>query len=194
MYCKNGCEYNKPYAINENITVTFLPNGHIIGAASILVQIHCTGEYKDINLLFSGDYSNRNLFYRVAPVRKWITMLPINIIIESTYGNMNSNEIHEVFVKNILNALNAKKTIIVPVFSLGRAQEILYYLKTMQIKNPEMFDDVPIYYDGKLSFYYTEMYKKLLEEGLLTFYKSKREFFYRIDPNGLVKSLSTHFL
>ena len=44
-----GCDYNKPIRVNENITLTFVHNGHLIGAASILVQIHCPGK-EDINL------------------------------------------------------------------------------------------------------------------------------------------------
>lgn len=170
-----GCDYNKPIRVNENITLTFVHNGHLIGAASILVQIHCPGK-EDINLFFSGDYNNRNLFFRVAPLRKWITRLPISIIIESTYGDMDSAEIKEVFKKNIVNALKEEKTIIIPVFSLGRAQEVLYHIKEMQRHYPGVFDEVPIYYDGKLSFYYTGMYETLQKQGYVRFYKDKQEF------------------
>ena len=171
-----GCDYNKPIRVHENITITFIPNGHLIGAASVLVQIHCPGVSDDINLFFSGDYNNRNLFFRVSPLRKWITRLPINIIVESTYGNMCSDEIKEVFKKNILKALKEEKTVIIPVFSLGRAQEILYYVKEMQKHYSTAFDGIPIYYDGKLSFYYTGAYEVLQKEGLVHFYKEKREF------------------
>ena len=171
-----GCEYNTPIRVNDNVTITFIPNGHLIGSALVLVQIHCPGNPKDINLLFSGDYNYRNMFFRVAPVRKWITKLPINIIMESTYGYMNSNEIKENFESNIVKAVKERKTIIVPVFSLGRAQEILYIIKHLQKKYPEIFDDVKIYHDGKLSFYYTDMYYRLQGEGLIRFYKDKKSF------------------
>ena len=171
-----GCGYNNPIRVNNNITVTFIPNGHLIGAASVLIQIHCPGEKKDINLLFSGDYNNRNLFFRVSPIRKWITRLPVSIVMESTYGYMNSKEVKETFVSNMIKAIKAGKTIIIPVFSLGRAQEILYVIKHLQDRNPELLSDVPIYYDGKLSFYYTDMYFRLQEEGLLRFYKEKHDF------------------
>lgn len=171
-----GCDYNKPIKVNENMTLTFIPNGHLLGAASALLQIHCPGQSKDINILFSGDYNNKNMFFRVAPIRKWITELPINIVIESTYGYMDSSEVKHVFAKNILKAITEGKSIVIPVFSLGRAQEILFYLKDMQKKYPEVFDGVPIYYDGKLSFYYTDMYYKLQKEGLVRFYKDKQDF------------------
>jgi metallo-beta-lactamase family protein len=180
-----GVDYNKPVRLNENITITFVPNGHLIGAASVLVQIHASGEEKDINLFFSGDYNNKNMFYRVAPIRKWITKLPLNIMIESTYGKMDSCEIKEVFRKNIVKALRKRKTIIIPVFSLGRAQEILFILKDMQKKYPARFKDVRIYYVGKLSFYYTDKYKELQELGILHFYQEKKDFL----PDNLIKIL-----
>lgn len=188
-----GCEYNTPIRVNENVTITFIPNGHLIGSALVLVQIHCPCNPKDINLLFSGDYNYRNMFFRVAPVRKWITKLPINIIMESTYGYMNSNEIKETFETNIVKAIKEKKTIVVPVFSLGRAQEILYILKHLQKKYPELLSDVKIYHDGKLSFYYTDMYYKLQSEGLLRFYKDKMDFlpenYVRVDDKMMRKDI-----
>lgn len=171
-----GIDFNTPTRVNENITVTLIPNGHLIGAASVLVQIHAPGEHKDINLFFSGDYNNKNLFFKVAPVRKWISQLPLNIIIESTYGKMDSNDIKRTFRRNVLRAIKAGKTIIVPVFSLGRAQEILYVFRDLKKKNKDLFQDIPIYYDGKLSLYYTIMYSKLQQKGLLHFYPDKKEF------------------
>ena len=188
-----GCGYNKPISVNDNMTLTFIPNGHLLGAASVLLQIHCPGESKDINVFFSGDYNHKNMFYRVSPVRKWITKLPMNILIESTYGNMESSEIKHVFARNILKALHERKTIVIPVFSLGRAQEILFYLKDMQMKHPNDFNEVPIYYDGKLSFYYTDMYSKLQEEGLVKFYKEKMDFLpdnlTRVEDKALRKEI-----
>ena len=171
-----GCEYNKPIKVNENMTLTFVPNGHLVGAAMVLLQIHCPGVSQDINFFFTGDYNNKNMFFKVAPIRKWITNLPVNILCESTYGYMNSTEIKPVFHKNILNALKQRKTIVILVFSLGRAQEILYLLKVMKEKYPRLFEEVPIYYDGRLSHYYTDMYYHLQEEGLLKFYMDKRDF------------------
>ena len=176
MALVEGYGYNYPVRVNDNITVTFIPNGHLIGAACVLVQIHCPGESKDINLFFTGDYNSKNMFFKVPPVRKWITELPLTIVTESTYGNMESSQIQKCFRKNILQALKQKKTIIIPVFSLGRAQEILYVLREMKHKYPSYFNEVPIYYDGKLSFYYTKKYFELMDEGLVHFYFHKKAF------------------
>ena len=144
--------------VHKNVKITFLRNGHLLGAALILVQISYP-EYEDINILFTGDYKGENWFFDVPELPEWILELPLTIVQESTYGNMNSSEITGNFKQNIINVLEKEKTVIVPVFSLGRAQEILYLLKTMQDKN-EISKDIPIYLDGKLAIRYTEIYKR----------------------------------
>ncbi len=152
------CKYNETIQVNENVKVTFLNNGHLVGAALILVQLSCYG-YQDINLLFTGDYNNKNMFFEVNPIPKWISELPLTIIQESTYGNMNSNEIHKSFKKNIKKYTNNGGTAVILVFSLGRAQEILYELKCMQ-RDGELDVQIPIYFDGKLAIKYTDLYIK----------------------------------
>lgn len=152
------CKYNETIRVHDNIKVTFLNNGHLIGAASIFIQISCYG-YEDINLLFTGDYNNKNIFFDVNKIPQWILEKPLTIIQESTYGNMDSSEIKKSFKQNIKECINKEGTVIALVFSLGRAQEILYELKMMQQKG-ELDKEVPIYFDGKLAIRYTQLYIK----------------------------------
>lgn len=151
---------------NKDIKVTFFMNGHLPGAVIALVQVKYWDDsgkhYEDINLLFTGDYNNKNLFFDVKPVEKWVHQLPITIIQESTYGKMDSTEIEYVFEKNVLNAIAQGKEVVIPVFSLGRAQEIMYILKTWQMQG-KLSTDIPIYLDGKLAWGYTNIY---LNDGL----------------------------
>lgn len=175
MVLTEGYVYNQPIKINENITLTFVPNGHLPGAAMVYVQVHCPGE-DDINIKFTGDYNDHNLFYDVPKPRKWMLEAPLTIVTESTYGDKDSNNITPVFNDNVLSALKENKTIVIPVFSLGRAQEILYYIKKMKEENRELFKDVPIYYDGKLSIRYTGIYHDLMERDDLPFFKDKKDF------------------
>lgn len=152
------CYYNETKQVDENIKVTFLNNGHLVGAALILVQISYPG-YDDINLLFTGDYNNKNMFFKVNKIPKWILELPLTVVQESTYGDMDSTQIQKCFRDNILNCLNNKGTAIVLVFSLGRAQECLYEVKNMQQKG-ELDINIPIYLDGNLAIKYTNLYLK----------------------------------
>ena len=152
------CKYNETIKVHENIKVTFLNNGHLVGAALILVQISYPG-YEDINLLFTGDYNNKNMFFDVNPIPQWILDLPLTVVQESTYGSMDSSEIHRCFKYNIKKCLYNDGTVVALVFSLGRAQEILYELRNMQ-KSGELDVQIPIYFDGKLAIRYTDLYIK----------------------------------
>ena len=151
--------YNETINVHPNVKETsFFNNGHLMGAAMILVQISYPG-YEDINLLFTGDYNNKNMFFDVNPLPQWVLELPLTVIQESTYGDMNSTEKHECFRENIKKCILNEGTAVALVFSLGRAQEILYELKCMQ-KSGELDVQIPIYFDGKLAIRYTDLYIK----------------------------------
>lgn len=100
-----ACKYGETINATDNIKVTFFQNGHLIGSAIILLQIHCSFEnsdgrsYEDINLLFTGDYNNKNTFFDVEPLPDWVKKLPLTIITEATYGKMDSTEVVECFEK-----------------------------------------------------------------------------------------------
>ncbi len=152
------CEINQTFKIGNYIKVTFLSNGHLLGAASILIQISYP-KCETINILFSGDYNNKNMFFNVKKIPAWVRRLPLTVIQESTYGDMDTSEIKRCFKENILECIKENGTVVAPVFSLGRAQEILYELKCMQ-KSKKLDVEVPIYFDGKLAMKYTNLYLK----------------------------------
>ena len=101
----------------------------------------------------------RTCFFDVNPIPKWILELPLTVIQESTYGDMDSTEIKEIFKENIKKCIESDGTVLTLVFSLGRAQEILYEFKCMQ-ENCELDSNIPIYFDGKLAIRYTNLYIK----------------------------------
>lgn len=146
--------------VDEHIKVTFFHNGHLLGAALILVQISYPGE-EDINWLFTGDYNSKNMFFDVPSLPKEVQEMPLYIMQEATYGNMNSQEIVPCFEHNILRALAKapNTTVVIPVFSLGRSQEILYYLRKLQDAR-KLSTEIPIFFDGKLAHRYTSLYLK----------------------------------
>lgn len=150
------CLFEKTEQINEHIKVTYFNNGHLVGAAIILVQISYP-EKEDINLLFLGDYHYKNVFLDLVDLPQWVKNLNLIVITESTYGYMDSNEIHKCYAENILRCLYNNGTVVSPVFSLGRSQEILYELKELQ-NMKELDVNIPIYLDGKLAINYTNLY------------------------------------
>lgn len=151
-------KYNQEIIIGENVKVTFFNNGHLMGAAVILVQISYP-QMQDINLLFTGDYNSHNVFFDVLPIPEWVKELPLTVIQESTYGDMDTSDMEQCFEVNVIKCLENDGTVVSPVFSLGRAQEIMYVLKRLQDKKV-LSEDIPIYFDGKLGIKYTELYIK----------------------------------
>lgn len=165
------CDYNETIQVHEYVEVNFLQNNHVPGASMILVRIHYP-EYEDINILFTGDYNNKNIFLEDVVIPQWVYDLPITIIQESTYGSItNLDEEEPCFDRNVLKAVEEGWTSLLLTPSFARAQEILYRLKCLQI-NGLLDQNVPIYLDGKLSISYTSMFLEgfaRMKEDMLNF-------------------------
>lgn len=154
--------YQETLNLEDTIKVTYFENGHLSGAALILFQISCEG-HDDINLLFTGDYKDKNEFFEVPELPDWVKKLPITVVTESTYGNENSydpgNE--PVFEKNLLEAINSGKEFIVPSCALERAQIILYKIKRLQ-DSGKLSENIPVLIDGGLAIQHTMTYQNQL--------------------------------
>lgn len=151
-----GIEFNKKTNVTPNIDITFLENGHLFGAAMILVEISYPDQ-QPINLLFTGDYNNKNYFFEIGDIPKEVKDLRLSVIIESTYGDMSVKEVNnDFFQKKVIQAVSERKTIILPAFSLGRSQEVLLEIKNLQDSNV-LDKNIPIYFDGKLAHAYTRI-------------------------------------
>lgn len=167
-----GCSTKKIMKPDKNIRIVFYSNGHLVGAVLTLVVISSPGE-EDINLLFTGDYKDNNIFFNVEMPPKQVRDLNISAIFcESTYGDVDStNPIFEKCLeKNTVKALQEGKTVIYPAFAQGRYQEILYDIKMWKKKGiiPER---TLVYADGGTSQDFTMRYmyndlgiKKLMKD------------------------------
>lgn len=152
------CKFEKVEYVDRNIKVHFFMNGHIRGAATILVQISFPGE-NDINLLFTGDYKPQNIFFDVNELPEWVHELPLTIVTESTYGYMDTTEVSYHMESDLEKAIQEGKTVLITVFAQQRAQEILYMLKDMQ-RHGKIDAEIPIRLDGNLAQEYTILYKQ----------------------------------
>ena len=157
MQLVRSCNFGETIHVNENVDVTFFNNGHLYGAALVLVQIHYPGE-ESINILFTGDYKKDNEFLNLVPLPQWLYNLPLIIVSEATYGYIDSTEIEETFSDNIIRCIRDGGTAVIPTFALGRMQEVLYLLKRLQDDGYLPFE-IPIYVDGELGIKYTMMCK-----------------------------------
>ncbi|KAJ4422341.1 endoribonuclease ysh1 [Gnomoniopsis sp. IMI 355080] len=130
----------------SSIRITPYPAGHVLGAAMFLIEI------AGLNIFFTGDYSreqDRHLVSAEVPRGVKIDVL----ITESTYGvasHVPRLEREQALMKSITGILNRGGRALLPVFALGRAQELLLILDEYWAKHPE-FQKVPIYYASNLA-------------------------------------------
>lgn len=119
--------------------------GHVLGAAMFMIEI------AGVRVLYTGDFSrqeDRHLMAAEIP-----TMRPDVLITESTYGT----HIHEKredrearFTTLIQKTVQQGGRCLIPVFALGRAQELLLILDEFWSQNPEL-QEIPIYYASSLA-------------------------------------------
>lgn len=149
--------YNTDFHINKEISFRFTDSGHIIGSAAINVTCHENG--KDTHLTFSGDVGRYTDMLLKSPD---IFPQADYIICESTYGD----RLHDVTVNaesKLLGIVNhtcveKKGKLIIPAFSLGRTQEIVYTLD--KLKNERLLPNIKIYVDSPLSTSATDIMRK----------------------------------
>lgn len=158
--CTTGVELFETFSPHENVKVTFLDNGHLLGAACILVQIFMNNDTKhSINLLFTGDYSPTSRLRDIASIPNWVKKLDINIIQEATYGETKTIDVKKVFKNNVIETMKKKKTALMLAFSQERFEEILLELTMLQ-RSGELDPKIPIFLDGTLAKKYFDLYKR----------------------------------
>lgn len=127
-------EYGEWFNITDGIELLFTDTGHIIGSAAVHLRITENG--KTTAITFSGD---------VGRYRDMILRSPQDfpqadyIILESTYGN----SLHQTFATtpdNLLEwiekaCIQKRGKLIIPAFSVGRTQEILFALNQLELEN-----------------------------------------------------------
>ncbi|KAK0706740.1 endoribonuclease YSH1 [Lasiosphaeria miniovina] len=138
-------DYHTTHTISS-IRITPYPAGHVLGAAMFLIEI------AGLNIFFTGDYSreqDRHLVSAEVPKGVKIDVL----ITESTYGiasHVPRVEREQALMKSITGVLNKGGRVLMPVFALGRAQELLLILDEYWGKHAE-FQKYPIYYASNLA-------------------------------------------
>ncbi len=150
-----GIGYAKGFYVAADIKLTFYDAGHILGSALPIFDVKENG--RNLRLGYIVDLGRKNLPILKDPeLVKGIHFM----IIESTYGNRlhedpQSTEIKLAGVVNETIIRGGK--IILPAFSLGRTQEVVYNLHRLQ--NQGIIPHIPIFVDSPLSVDVTEIFK-----------------------------------
>jgi metallo-beta-lactamase family protein len=149
--------YGQPIAILPDISATFFDAGHILGSASILLDVQ-DGERRR-SLLFSGDIGNAGRPLLRAPQ----TPLAAEIVVmETTYGD----RLHRPFdasVEELYEAINATLhrggNILIPTFALERTQDMLFCLHK-GIEQSRLPPALTVFLDSPMAISATEIFKR----------------------------------
>ena len=153
-------DYGAWTKVFEDVEVLFTDAGHIIGSACVHLKIMENGRERRVS--FSGDVGRyRDVILKspeVFPQAEYI-------LLESTYGN-SLHDLHvttpDVLLQWIEKAcLQKKGKLILPAFSVGRTQELLFALNQLELEN--RLPDVAYFVDSPLSIETTELVKSFPE-------------------------------
>lgn len=149
-------EYNEETRIDPQVTIRLTDAGHIIGSAAVHLTISEDG--KETRITFSGDVGRYGDLLLKSPQS---FAQADYIIMESTYGDSLHKDlepIEETLLQIITHTCNIKKgKVIIPAFSVGRTQELLYALNGLSLKN--LLPEIPYYVDSPLSLQATQVLK-----------------------------------
>jgi metallo-beta-lactamase family protein len=147
--------YATPTEILPGVTLTFLDAGHILGSA--LVQLDYTEDGRDRRFVFTGDLGRRNMGLLPDPT----VVKKIDILVsESTYGNREL-ESYDRLIKQlhaiVARASRLQSKIVIPAFSLGRTQRMVYCLQ--ELFTVHKVRPIPVYVDSPLATRLTEIHR-----------------------------------
>ncbi len=163
-------EYEEDFKIATDIHLKFTDAGHILGSAAVHLTLTENGTTK--KLTFSGDVGRYGDLLLKSPA----TFDQADyIIMESTYGDSLHKDLEpiEKMLLEIINyTCNVKRgKVIIPAFSVGRTQELLYALNGLELKH--QLPDIPYFVDSPLSAQatavlknHTEVYNQKVKEVL----------------------------
>jgi metallo-beta-lactamase family protein len=154
-----GHPYDRTFSPVDGVAVTFRDAGHILGSAQVVLDIQEQGG--KFRWLFSGDIGRGGDDILRDPV-------PVEDVdylqIESTYGGREHavrKDADDTVCQLVGGALNQKGKVIIPSFSVGRTQQIVYVLHEITLSG--CLPHVPIFVDSPLSVNATEIYRKHIE-------------------------------
>lgn len=148
--------YEQDFKIDNHITVRFTDAGHIVGSAAVHLRINEND--KETRITFSGDVGRYGDLLLKSPQ----TFPQADyIILESTYGDSLHVDVEaiETLLLQIITqtCLEKKGKIVIPAFSVGRTQELLYALNSLELKG--QLPNIPYYVDSPLSMEATQVLK-----------------------------------
>lgn len=169
--------FHREFKVTDDVCLTFIPAGHLLGAAVVVLKIQENGIEKKI--AFTGDVGRKNYPVLVDPE----TIPPVDYLVsEATYGgrfHTTDTTLEEKLVEIINDAcVKFPGRLIIPAFSIGRTQALVFALNKIFSNN--LLPPVKVFVDSPLATHATEVYRKhheLVSEESREFYKKNGDEF-----------------
>lgn len=150
-----GIGYHRTVPVADGVRLTFYDAGHILGSAIVILDIQEDGHTH--RLAFSGDLGRK-----ARPILRDPEVIPPveTLIIESTYGDRHHDTLEEADreLRRVVNDTYQRGgKVIIPAFSVGRTQEIVYSLH--HLMQDHKIPDLPVFVDSPLSTNVTEIFR-----------------------------------
>jgi metallo-beta-lactamase family protein len=139
----------------QKVQIRLQRAGHILGSAYVEVDISQPGVKPGTRIVFSGDLGARHTPLLPSPKPPYRADI---LVLESTYGDRNheSRATRKHRLKAAIDrALHNNGTVLIPAFSIGRTQELLYELEEL------LDDELPVILDSPLASKFTAAYREL---------------------------------
>jgi len=170
-------QFNRRFQIIKELRLTLIPAGHLLGAANVFLEIEEEGQIKKI--LFSGDIGRKNYPLLQNPQKP---PQADYLLCETTYGSRlhKTQGTAEEEVLNIIQqaCVDIPGRLIIPAFSVGRTQALLYVLHKLSIQKRlppiKIFSDSPLAYQSTKAY---ETYLSLLNDEANSFYAEHKSLF-----------------
>lgn len=149
--------YDQPVDLAPGMRATFLDAGHILGSASIFLELEENGTQRSV--LFSGDLGNVGRPILRSPVTPPQADV---VVMETTYGD----RLHKPFAPSVEELYQAIEdtfrrggNVIIPTFALERAQEILYFLRE-GVERGTLPRTTQVFLDSPMAISATEIFER----------------------------------
>ena len=152
-------EYDRPAEILPGVTLTYRDAGHILGSA--IVQLDVVEDGRERRFVFTGDLGRRDM--GLLPDPTIVTNIDY-LVTESTYGDK-ALDPYEKLIKQlhaiVARAQRLRSKVIVPAFSLGRTQRMVYCFQELFTRHGVR--PIPIHVDSPLAVRLTEVHREYRE-------------------------------
>lgn len=152
-----NARYGEPLDLAPGVRATFVDAGHILGSASVLLELEEDGARRTV--LFSGDLGNPGR--PLLPDPKPPPAADV-VVMETTYGDRNHRD-SAASADELWKAVNETVArggnVVIPTFAMERAQEILYDLRR-GLEQDRLPPGIQVFLDSPLAISITEVYSR----------------------------------